>query len=61
MNPTEIKNLSRAVSVMAVLGWASATSASVLLHRGWWVAIPAFNMVMTLWLAIALHQTIKRA
>lgn len=57
----EIKNLSRSVSVLAVLGWMADTCASVALHRGWWTLLPLFNTVMTLGLAIALYQATKRA
>lgn len=57
----EIKRLSRSVSVLAVLGWMADTCASVGLHRGWWTLLPLFNTVMTLGLAIALYQALKRA
>jgi len=57
----EIKRLSRAVSVMAVIGWFADTSASILLHRGWWTVVPAINMVLTVWMAIRLHKEINRA
>lgn len=56
-----IKHYARSLSFMAVIGWFADTSASVLLHRGWWTVVPAINMVMTVWMAIRLHKEINRA
>lgn len=57
----EIKRLTRAVSVMAVLGWLADACARVSLHQGWTAVLAAFNTVMSVGLAIALHQALKRA
>lgn len=58
---SEIKRLSRVLSVMAVLGWLADTSARASLHHSWSAVIAGLNTAISLWLAIALHKAIKRA
>jgi len=57
----EIIGLSRALAIMAVMGWFSDTLASVALHRGWWSLIPAFCTLCCVVLATELYVEAKKA